>query len=175
MLAGWWVSCRSWVYWLLRDIARGRAPRKRGQRAALSARHGHTGGWPYSLPEVEASALPEDVQGALYQEPKPEAMPERDATRQNVHFDSPCAGVMRSPSAQNRRGQGSFVGFGAHKHGQRLTSDEMPPPLAVLIVAVFTAIAVAGSPPHHLRHGRASLVSRNWCSSLRRCSPLRVM
>src|ERR1700692_3948090 len=29
------------------------------------------------------------------------------------------------------------------------------PPLAVLIVGVFTAIAVAGSPRHHLRHGRA--------------------
>ena len=28
-------------------------------------------------------------------------------------------------------------------------------PLAVLIVGVFTAIAVAGSPCHHLRHGRA--------------------
>src|SRR5580700_10090926 len=28
-------------------------------------------------------------------------------------------------------------------------------PLAVLIVGVFTAIAVAGSPGHHLRHGRA--------------------
>src|SRR5580704_6406628 len=29
------------------------------------------------------------------------------------------------------------------------------PPLAVLIIGVFTAIAVAGSPRHHLRHGRA--------------------
>src|ERR1700733_6640122 len=29
------------------------------------------------------------------------------------------------------------------------------PPLAVLIVGVFTPIAVTGSPRHHLRHGRA--------------------
>jgi hypothetical protein len=29
------------------------------------------------------------------------------------------------------------------------------PPLAVLIIGVFTAIAVARSPRHHLRHGRA--------------------
>src|SRR5438094_164585 len=33
--------------------------------------------------------------------------------------------------------------------------DLPQPPLAVLIVGVFTAIAVAGSPRHHLRHGRA--------------------
>jgi hypothetical protein len=32
---------------------------------------------------------------------------------------------------------------------------DLPPPLAVLIVGVLTAIAVAGSPRHHLRHGRA--------------------
>src|SRR5205823_11739861 len=30
-----------------------------------------------------------------------------------------------------------------------------PAAAAVLIVSVFTAIAVAGSPRHHLRHGRA--------------------
>jgi len=33
--------------------------------------------------------------------------------------------------------------------------DLPQPPLAVLIVGVFTAIAVAGSPRHHLHHGRA--------------------
>ena len=33
--------------------------------------------------------------------------------------------------------------------------DLPQPPLAVLIVGVFTAIAVAGSPRHHLRYGRA--------------------
>jgi len=32
--------------------------------------------------------------------------------------------------------------------------DLPQPPLAVLIVGVFTAIAVAGSPRHHLHHGR---------------------
>jgi Transcription elongation factor, GreA/GreB, C-term len=34
-------------------------------------------------------------------------------------------------------------------------TDLPQPPLAVLIVGVFTAIAVASSPRHHLRHGRA--------------------
>ncbi len=33
--------------------------------------------------------------------------------------------------------------------------DLAQPPLPVLIVGVFTAIAVAGGPRHHLRHGRA--------------------
>src|SRR5208282_1146339 len=33
--------------------------------------------------------------------------------------------------------------------------DLPQPPLAVLIVGVFTPIAVTGSPRHHLRHGRA--------------------
>src|SRR5262249_28692889 len=33
--------------------------------------------------------------------------------------------------------------------------DLAQPPLAVLIVGVFTTIAVACSPRHHLRHGRA--------------------
>src|SRR5262249_58672485 len=33
--------------------------------------------------------------------------------------------------------------------------DLAQPPLAVLIVGVFTAIAVARGPRHHLRHGRA--------------------
>src|SRR4029079_13805829 len=33
--------------------------------------------------------------------------------------------------------------------------DLAQPALAVLIVGVFTAIAVAGCPLHHLRHGRA--------------------
>src|SRR5262249_36874271 len=33
--------------------------------------------------------------------------------------------------------------------------DLPQPPLAVLIVGVFTTIAVAGSPRHHLRHRRA--------------------
>src|ERR1700719_2404395 len=33
--------------------------------------------------------------------------------------------------------------------------DLAQPPLAVLIVGVFTAIAVTGSPRHYLRHGRA--------------------
>src|SRR5207237_8771185 len=33
--------------------------------------------------------------------------------------------------------------------------DLPQPPLAVLVVGVFTAITVAGSPRHHLRHGRA--------------------
>src|SRR4051812_37599954 len=33
--------------------------------------------------------------------------------------------------------------------------DLPQPPLAVLIVGVFTPIAVTGSPLHHLRHGRA--------------------
>ena len=32
--------------------------------------------------------------------------------------------------------------------------DLPQPPLAVVIVGVFTAIAVAGSPRHHLHHGR---------------------
>jgi hypothetical protein len=33
--------------------------------------------------------------------------------------------------------------------------ESLPPPLAVLIAGVFTAIAVAGIASHHLRRGRA--------------------
>ena len=53
--------------------------------------------------------------------------------------------------------------------------DLAKPPLAVVIVGVFTAIAVTGSPRHHLRNAGRSLVRRNRCSSFKRCSPPGVM
>src|ERR1700682_5171434 len=48
-----------------------------------------------------------------------------------------------------------FRGFDSLCEKANPPIDLPQPPLAVLIVGVFTAIAVAGSPRHHLRHGRA--------------------
>src|ERR1700731_929143 len=48
-----------------------------------------------------------------------------------------------------------FGGFDSLREKANPPIDLPQPPLAVLIVGVFTAIAVAGSPRHHLRHGRA--------------------
>ena len=48
-----------------------------------------------------------------------------------------------------------FRGFDSLREKSNPPVDLPQPPLAVLIVGVFTAIAVAGSPRHHLRHGRA--------------------
>jgi hypothetical protein len=48
-----------------------------------------------------------------------------------------------------------FRGFDSLGEKANPPIDLPQPPLAVLIVGVFTAIAVAGSPRHHLRHGRA--------------------
>jgi len=48
-----------------------------------------------------------------------------------------------------------FRGFDSLREKANPPIDLPQPPLAVLIVGVFTAIAVAGSPRHHLRHGRA--------------------
>src|SRR6266568_71359 len=48
-----------------------------------------------------------------------------------------------------------FRGFDSFREKANPPIDLPQPPLAVLIVGVFTAIAVAGSPRHHLRHGRA--------------------
>src|SRR5437879_7473562 len=48
-----------------------------------------------------------------------------------------------------------FRGFDSLRKKANPPIDLPQPPLAVLIVGVFTAIAVAGSPRHHLRHGRA--------------------
>ena len=48
-----------------------------------------------------------------------------------------------------------FRGFDSLGEKANPPIDLPQPPLAVLIVGVLTAIAVAGSPRHHLRHGRA--------------------
>src|ERR1700674_2219359 len=48
-----------------------------------------------------------------------------------------------------------FRGFDSLGEKANPPIDLPQPPLAVLIVGVFTAIAVAGSPRHHLRYGRA--------------------
>src|SRR5215470_1796774 len=48
-----------------------------------------------------------------------------------------------------------FRGFDSLREKANPPIDLPQPPLAILIVGVFTAIAVAGSPSHHLRHGRA--------------------
>src|SRR6185312_10024998 len=48
-----------------------------------------------------------------------------------------------------------FRGFDSLGEKANPPIDLPQPPLAILIVGVFTAIAVAGSPGHHLRHGRA--------------------
>src|SRR5436305_4888932 len=48
-----------------------------------------------------------------------------------------------------------FRGFDSLREKASPPIDLPQPPLAVLIVGVFTAIAVAGRPRHHLRHGRA--------------------
>src|ERR1700691_3728918 len=48
-----------------------------------------------------------------------------------------------------------FRGFDSFREKANPPIDLPQPPLAVLIVGVFTAIAVAGSPRHHLRHGWA--------------------
>src|SRR5580692_6063939 len=50
-----------------------------------------------------------------------------------------------------------FRGFDSLRKKANPPIDLPQPPLAVLIVGVFTSIAVAGSPRHHLRHGRAFL------------------
>ena len=48
-----------------------------------------------------------------------------------------------------------FRGFDSLGEKANPPIDLPQPPLAVLVVGVFTAIAIAGSPRHHLRHGRA--------------------
>src|SRR5579864_1186994 len=48
-----------------------------------------------------------------------------------------------------------FRGFDSLGEKANAPIDLPQPPLAVLIVGVFTAIAVAGSPRHHFRNGRA--------------------
>src|SRR5207248_2786446 len=48
-----------------------------------------------------------------------------------------------------------FRGFDLLREKANSPIDLAQAPLAVLIVSVFTAIAVARSPRHHLRHGRA--------------------
>ncbi len=48
-----------------------------------------------------------------------------------------------------------FRGFDSLREKANPPIDLPQPPLAILIVGVFTAIAVARSPRHHLRHGRA--------------------
>src|SRR4030081_2594111 len=48
-----------------------------------------------------------------------------------------------------------FRGFDSLREKTNPPIDLPQPPLAVLIVGVFTAIAVTSSPRHHLRHGRA--------------------
>src|SRR5207302_1865247 len=48
-----------------------------------------------------------------------------------------------------------FRGFDSLREKANPPIDLPQPPLAVLIVGVFTPIAVARSPRHHLRHGRA--------------------
>src|SRR6202453_2387280 len=48
-----------------------------------------------------------------------------------------------------------FRGLDSLREKANPSVDLAQPPLAVLIIGVFTAIAVARSPRHHLRHGRA--------------------
>src|SRR4030095_1805029 len=48
-----------------------------------------------------------------------------------------------------------FRGLDSLREKANPSIDLAQPPLAVLIIGVFTAIAVARSPRHHLRHGRA--------------------
>src|SRR5215831_16728461 len=48
-----------------------------------------------------------------------------------------------------------FRGFDSLREKANPPIDLPQPPLAVQIVGVFTAIAVAGSPRHHFRDGRA--------------------
>src|SRR5438874_5294531 len=48
-----------------------------------------------------------------------------------------------------------FRGFDSLREKANAPIDLPQPPLAILIVGVFTAIPVAGSPRHHLRQGRA--------------------
>src|SRR5476649_1138758 len=48
-----------------------------------------------------------------------------------------------------------FRGIDSLREKANPSIDLAQPPLAVLIVGVFTAIAVARSPRHHLRHGPA--------------------
>src|SRR5271169_1220919 len=48
-----------------------------------------------------------------------------------------------------------FRGFDSLSEKTNPPIDLPQPPLAVLIVGVFTAIAVTGGPRHHLRHGPA--------------------
>jgi hypothetical protein len=48
-----------------------------------------------------------------------------------------------------------FGGFDSLREKANPPIDLPQPPRAVLIVGVFTAIAVTGSPRHHLHHGRA--------------------
>src|SRR5439155_20187630 len=48
-----------------------------------------------------------------------------------------------------------FRGFDSLREKANPPIDLPQPPLAVPLVGVVTAIAVAGSPRHHLRHGRA--------------------
>src|SRR5205085_3377551 len=51
--------------------------------------------------------------------------------------------------------------------------DLPQPPLAVLIVGVFTAIAIAGSPRHHLRHRRTFLSEQKLVLILEALQPAR--
>src|SRR6266851_3099071 len=62
--------------------------------------------------------------------------------------------VRRLPRSRSFRVH-DFRGFDSLREKANPPIDLPQPPLAVLIVGVFTAIAVAGSPRHHLRHGRA--------------------
>src|SRR5258708_6978907 len=48
-----------------------------------------------------------------------------------------------------------FRGFDSLREKANPPVDLPQPPLAVLVVGVFTAIAVTSSPRHHLRHGAA--------------------
>ena len=48
-----------------------------------------------------------------------------------------------------------FRGFHLLGEKANLPIDLPQPPPAILMVGIFTAIAVAGSPRHHLGHGRA--------------------
>src|SRR5580698_11269681 len=48
-----------------------------------------------------------------------------------------------------------FRGLDSLREKANPSIDLAQPPLAVLIVGVFTAITVARSPRHHLRHGAA--------------------
>src|ERR1035441_5479566 len=65
--------------------------------------------------------------------------------------ECPRLRLPRSPSFRVHH----FRGFDSLREKANPSIDLPQPPLAVLIVGVFTAIAVAGSPRHHLRHSRA--------------------